>query len=152
MSSTGTMSSFLLVVVRSSRLNGAGGSGCERVDEAHPVLEPPDAFDLAGDDVAVGEEAGRIKTHPDAARRPHGDQVARLERHDGRDDGDGLVDPEDHVTEQRVLAELAVHPGADPTPFEVRDRLPRHDERADRCRPRERLAEEPLAMAALQVP
>src|SRR5882724_3160286 len=78
-----------------------------------PVLDVPDALDLDPHHVARCQKARRAHRYADAARRARGDDVARLEREGGREVLDQREGVEDELRRVRILAQLAVHPGAE---------------------------------------
>jgi hypothetical protein len=84
------------------------GLGDDRVGDG------ADAVDLDLHHVPGAEEPGRGALEPDAVRRPGGDHVAGVERHDLADIGEELADGEDHVRGVAILHQLPVDPGAQP--------------------------------------
>src|SRR6266850_7780581 len=99
--------------------------------EAHA----PDAVNLEVDDLAVLERPQAFVVR--AAR----DEVARVERHDGRGELDQLRDLVLHVVGVVVVPELAVDPELDVDVVGIRDLVERGDAGADGRERVERLAE-----------
>ena len=81
----------------------------EELHDAHSILrrrdhgigERADAFDVNRDRVAGPDR-------PDAGRGAGGNDIARQQRHDGRDELDQLGNREDQLARARVLAQVAV--------------------------------------------
>src|SRR6202008_1168376 len=69
-------------------------------------------FDLT--DIARFHEDGRLARGTDAARRPHHQNVAGIERHAFGDQADRLRDAKDHVLGVRVLHDLSVQTRLNP--------------------------------------
>src|SRR3970040_2466039 len=85
-----------------SKIRASGSRGDD------PVPEHPDPFDLGLDHVADLKPLRRIEARPDAGRSAGGQDVARPERHAGRQHLDQLRDLENHDTGISGLADLPV--------------------------------------------
>src|SRR5262245_8991461 len=118
-----------------SERRGRGGLG----DDA--VLDRADALDLDPYDVAFVQIAALRAA--DARRRPGRDDQARLEREHGRERLDAAIAVEEKLIRVRVLALLAVHPGAQLELVRIRDLVRGDEPRPERTVGVERLSERP---------
>ena len=93
----------------------------------------------------------RIEADADAGRRAGGDDVARLQRDAGGERLDDGRNVEDQQRSIGVLAQLAVDAAADRRVGQMSISSARHRPGAHRAEGVLRLADQPLAVAALQV-
>src|ERR1700722_7007725 len=116
------------------------------------VAKHPDAFDLDLDTVAVLHEDWRRARLAYARRRPHDDQIARLQGQAFCKQRHRLVHREDHVPRIRVLHDMAVEPRLERQPPRAGRQFVRaHESRAERAGAVEILADRPLRGAMLIV-
>src|SRR3954449_5777873 len=115
------------------------------------MLHPPQPRDLDADGPAHSQELGRVLRYPDTRRRPGEDQVAGLQRARLAEERDDRRDPEDEVRGRRVLAQLAVDPGAQREPVRIVDLVGGGDPRAVGTGVVEALGARPLRLALLEV-
>src|SRR5512146_3136327 len=120
-------------------------------DHAAAIDEPTNAVDLDDDHVPVVQEPRRLAEDADATRRPGRDDVAGLEGHEPRTEGNQVGDIVDHLGRGGVLEDLVVDQAADAQRFRIRQVVGRDDPRPDRAERVEALASHPLAVAELQV-
>src|SRR5687768_4465441 len=116
----------------------------------HRILQHTDAVDLDAYAIAALQKFRRREADAHAAGRSRRDDVARHERNPGRDRFDQRGDAEDEIASMRVLPQLLVHPAADARVRAV-ELVGGDQPRPHRAERVDRLAEQPLLVAALNV-
>src|SRR5262245_6889761 len=114
------------------------------------VFQHANATDLDAGDVARQQVFRRLESDANARRRSRRDDVARLQRDSRRDRGDDGRDIEDQAARIGVLPKFAVNPALDRRVREI-DLVSRHSPWAHWAERVLRFADQPLAIAALQV-
>ena len=131
----------LLGAVRGALDRRRGALGRRSPDR---VAERADAGDLHLHHVAVHQGS-------DTGRRPRRHQIARLQRHHARDEGQDGGDGEHHVRGAAALALHAVHAAAHLEARQVESGADLEHPRADRAERVEALGARPLPVGVLQV-
>ena len=89
--------------LRTRPVEQAGGIGANSWLGFNGIGQPPDLFDINGDDVSGFEPAGRIRSHSDPVRRSCQNRRARKQRGAAAQKLDDRGDIEDHVVRIPVL-------------------------------------------------